>query len=421
MRSIVKRLTFLMVLMTLLGVQAWAGHYTVIVRVADGTNIKAIADAYEGKVLDTLDTGTYLLELKLTTPKYPVSGVEWMESDLGVGPSKAKGAVVSVGSRTAPNWYAEQPAFQLIRNNEALQLSRGSGIVVADINSLVDYSHPALRGHLTSGFDFVLGKPSDFSLNQSTASFLDQSTASFLDQSTASFLDQSTASFLDQSTASFLDQSTASFLDASNPAHGHGTLVAGIIAAIAPDALIMPIRAFDDQGQSDQFTIAKAIYWAVDHGADVINMSFGTMEKSKVLKDAIEYAHKRGVTLVASAGNENMESEQYPASYDKVIAVAATNLWDMKASFSNYGKPVDVSAPGASIIAPYPSGYYAIVSGTSFASPIVAGEAALLRSLLQKENMKDRIRKNVIKIDHRNPGWKMGEGRIDLRLALEKK
>jgi len=413
MRSIVKRLTFLIVLMTLLGVQAWAGHYLVIVHVATGANIKTIADAYDGRVLDTLDSGTYLLDLKLTTPKYPVSGVEWMESDLSVGPSRAKGAVVSVGSQTAPNWYAQQPAFQLIHNNEALQLSRGSGIVVADINSLIDYSHPALRGHLTSGFDFVLGKPSDFTLNQSTASFLDQSTASFLDQSTASFLDQSTASFL--------DQSTASFLDASNPAHGHGTLVAGIIAAIAPDALIMPVRAFDDQGQSDQFTIAKAIYWAVDHGADVINMSFGTLEKSKVLKDAIDYANKQGVTLIASAGNENMDTEQFPAAYDKVIGVGATNLWDMKTSFSNFGRSVDVSAPGASIIAPFPNGYYAIVSGTSFASPIVAGEAALLRSLLQKENMKDRIRKNVIKIDHRNPGWKMGEGRIDLRLALEKK
>ena len=413
MRSIVKRLTFLMVLATLLNVQAWAGQYTVIVRIVDGANIKAIADAYEGKVLDRLDTGTYLLQLKLTSPKYPVTGVEWMESDQSVGPSKIRGAVVSVSARTTPDWYRKQPAFQLIRDIEALELSTGSGIVVADINSLVDYSHPALRGHLTSGYDFVVGKPTDLTLNQSTASFLDQSTASFLDQSTASFLDQSTASFL--------DQSSASFLDASSPAHGHGTLVAGIIAAIAPGALIMPVRAFDDQGQSDQFTIAKAIYWAVDHGADVINMSFGTMEKSKVLKDAIEYANKHGVTLVASAGNENMESEQYPAAYDKVIAVAATNLWDMKASFSNYGKSVDVSAPGASIIAPYPNGYYAIVSGTSFASPIVAGEAALLRSLLQKENMKDRIRKNVIKIDHRNPGWKMGEGRIDLRLALEKK
>jgi subtilisin family serine protease len=266
---------------------------------------------------------------------------------------------------------------------------------------------------LIAGYDFVLQNATGFALNQSTASFLDQSTASFLDQSTASFLDQSTASFL--------DQSTASFLDASNPAHGHGTVVAGILAAVAPDAMIMPIRVFDDQGQADQFTIARAIHWAVDHGADVINMSFGTLDDTKVLRDAIAYADKAGVTLVSSAGNDNSDDAQYPARYDKVVSVAATNLWDIKAAFSNYGSAVDVSAPGVSIIAPYPGGYYAVVSGTSFSAAIVSAEAALLRSFSQKENYKDRIKKNVVKIDHRNPGVKIGEGRIDLRLALEKK
>src|SRR5207237_4620347 len=106
-------------------------------------------------------------------------------------------------------------------------------------------------------------------LDQSTASFLDQSTASFLDQSTASFLDQSTASFLDQSTASFLDQSTASFLESGSAGHGHGTMVAGILAALAPDALIMPLRAFDDSGAGDAFQVAKAIGLAVRNGASV--------------------------------------------------------------------------------------------------------------------------------------------------------
>src|SRR5262249_46246808 len=159
-----------------------------------------------------------------TTPKYAVSGVVWMESNAVVAANRNKGAVLSVGSQTSPDWYDKQPAFELIHRTAALQTSTGSGVVIADINSIVDFSHPALKGHLTAGYDFVLGKPAGFNLNQSTASFLDQSSASFLDQSTASFLDQSTASFLDQSTASFLDQSTASFLDASNPAHGHGTL-----------------------------------------------------------------------------------------------------------------------------------------------------------------------------------------------------
>jgi hypothetical protein len=264
-----------------------------------------------------------------------------------------------------------------------------------------------------------LGQPTNFSLNQSTASFLDQSTASFLDQSTASFLDQSTASFLDQSTASFLDQSTASFLDTSNPAHGHGTLVAGILAGIAPGAMIMPIRAFDDSGNSDQYTIAKAIQWAVDNGADVINMSFGTPSKSNVIQNAIQYADQHGVSLISSAGNDDSQTPQIPASLGPVVGVAATDIWDLKAPFSNYGPPVGVTAPGVSIIAPYPGGYYAVVSGTSFAAPIVAGEAALMRSMTQKQNNRDRIKNGVIKIDQRNPGIPLGQGRIDLSLAVE--
>ena len=232
--STVKRFVFLMSLTTLLCIQAWAAPYTAVVGIAPGTDIRTITDAYNGTILDILSPTTYLVQLNLTTPKYAVSGIVWIESNQVVGPNKDSGAVVSVAAQASPGWYTKQPAFQLIHRDAAMLLSTGSGAVIADINSLADYSHPALRGHLIAGYDFVLGQPTNFSLNQSTASFLDQSTASFLDQSTASFLDQSTASFL--------DQSTASFLDTSNPAHGHGTLVAGILAGIAPGAMIMPIR-----------------------------------------------------------------------------------------------------------------------------------------------------------------------------------
>ncbi len=420
MRSTTKLLILVLLCLTAFATQALAANYLVIVEVADGVNVKDIAAAYEGKVLDTITTNTYLMSFKRLTPKYPVTGVVSIESDVLVRPNRSRGGVVAVRSSTRPDWYFGQPALKLIGVDQAALLTKGAGIVIADINSAVDYSHPALRGHLIAGYDFVLGQPSDITLNQSSASFLDQSSASFLDQSSASFLDQSSASFLDQSSASFLDQSSASFLDAANPAHGHGTLVAGILVAVAPGAMIMPVRAFDDQGQSDHFTIAKAIRWAVDHGADVINMSFGTLEKSKILKDAIEYANRNGVTLVGSAGNDNTEDAQYPAAFDKVLSVAATDFWDMKAGFSNYGGSIDVCAPGIAIIAPYPGGYYAVVSGTSFAAPIVAGEAALVRSFRLKENVKDPIRKGTIKIDHRNPGRKMGEGRINVPLALDK-
>src|SRR5207249_9335265 len=132
-----------------------------------------------------------------------------------------------------------------------------------DINSRVDYGHPALLGRLTSGYDFVANTPSSTTtLNQSSAGFLDdQSSAGFLDdQSSAGFLDQSTAGFLDSMGVSILnDQSSAGFLDGSNPAYSHGTLCSGVIAAVAPDSMIMPLRAFDDNGTADTFTLAKAV------------------------------------------------------------------------------------------------------------------------------------------------------------------
>jgi subtilisin family serine protease len=415
----VKCLALLLLSLTIFATQALAADYLVVVTVSDGADTKQIANAYEGKVLDSLTANVYLMSVKRLTPKFAVAGVVSMDTDGAVRPGHSKGGVLAVKPGTQPNWYFSQPALKLIGVDQARLQSTGQGIIIADINAAVDYSHPALRGHLIAGYDFVLGQPSDVVLNQSAASFLDQSAASFLDQSAASFLDQSSAAFLDQSAASFLDQSAASFLDATNPAHGHGTLVAGILVAVAPGAMIMPIRAFDDQGQSDYFTIAKAIRWAVDNGADVINMSFGTLDKPKILKDAVEYADKNGVTIVGSAGNDNTEDPQYPAAFDKVVSVAATDLWDIKASFSNFGGSIDASAPGVAIIGPYPGGYYAIASGTSFAAPIVAGEAAVLRAFQQKQNVKDKIRHGTIKIDQRNPGRKLGDGRIDLPLALQ--
>jgi subtilisin family serine protease len=422
MKSIAKYLILLLVCLATLTVQAMAAEeYRVVVHVADGADVKAIADAYDGTVLDALTANTYLMDIKYLTPKHSVSGVVSMESDTLVRHGRAKGGIISVKAGTKPDWYSAQPALKFIGADQTRPESTGKGVIIADINTAVDYSHPALRGHLTAGYDFVLGRASDFRLNQSDATFIDQSDAGFIDQSDAGFIDQADAAFLDQTSASFLDQSSASYLDSTNPAHGHGTLVAGILAAVAPEAMIMPIRAFDDRGQADHFTIAKAIRWAVDHGADVINMSFGTLEQSKVLKDAVEYADKSGVTMIASAGNDGKDEAQYPAAYDKVVSVAAVDLFDMKASFSNYGDWIAVAAPGVAIIAPYPGGYYAVVSGTSFAAPLAAGEAALLRSLGQKENAKDRIKHGTHKIDHLNQGFKVGQGRIDLNVALQKK
>jgi hypothetical protein len=285
---------------------------------------------------------------------------------------------------------------------------------------LIDYSHPALIGHLTGGYDFVSARSGyQATLDQSSSSFLDQSSSSFPDQSSSSFLDQSSSSFLDQSNASFVDQSSSSFLD-GNPAYGHATLCAGVIAAVAPDSMIMPLRVFDDSGQTDVFSVTKAIYYAVRNGAKVINMSFGMSQSYNSIKTAINFAESHGVVIVASTGNENTSTAQFPASVSGVIGVSSVSSTDAKASFSNYGTTVYVDAPGINIISAYPSGRYAMVSGTSFSAPMVAAEAALIMSV-KTVNVKTTIGSAVVNINTQNPSYvgTLGLGRVNVLNAVK--
>jgi subtilisin family serine protease len=293
--------------------------------------------------------------------------------------------------------------------------------MIADINSGVDYGHPALTGHMTNGYDFVAGRPTDVN----TALNDDQSSMGFLDddQSSMGFLDddQSSMGFLDNAGIQLLDdQSSMGFLDNGTGAKSHGTFVAGILAAVAPEATIMPLRAFDDAGKTDLFTLAKAIRYAKEHGATVINMSFGTLTDSRVLKEAIDYARAANVVLVASAGNNNTSAKQYPAAYSGVIAVAATDLNDRKASFSNFGSYIFVDAPGVHIMSSVPGGKYGIANGTSFSAPIVSGMAALIRSN-QYNGVSTTIGASTVPIDWKNPGYwyKLGKGRVDLLKAVD--
>src|SRR5262249_37158596 len=138
------------------------------------------------------------------------------------------------------------------------------------------------------------------------------------------------------------------------------------------------------------------------------------------LKNAIKDAVKSGVIVVASAGNDNTSVPQYPAAYPDVVSVAATDLNDVKAPFSNYGATISVSAPGTHIISAYPGGYYAELSGTSFSAPLVAGEAALLRSV-KANSSTAAIEAGVDNIDAANPKYvgQLGTGRINLLKALQ--
>ncbi|WP_062046453.1 S8 family peptidase [Bacillus sp. JCM 19034] len=172
--------------------------------------------------------------------------------------------------------------------------------------------------------------------------------------------------------------------------HGHGTHVAGIaaaltnnvtgIAGVSWESFIIPIKVLNDKGEGSSYEVAKGIYWAVDHGADVINMSLGDYHSSDLLYDAVRYAYEQDVVLIAASGNDNVQDPMYPARYPEVLTVAAVNEERNRAFFSNFGDHIDVAAPGEHIPSTFPNNHYVVMSGTSMASPHVAGLAALIRS-----------------------------------------
>ena len=239
---------------------------------------------------------------------------------------------------------------------EAWAISKGSpGVTVAVIDSGVDYTHPDLAPNYAGGDDFVFfdGDPMDD--------------------------------------------------------HGHGTHVAGIIAAamnnltgtpsgeegvagVAPNARIRAYKVCRSNGTCDDFAIQQAIARAIEDGAHVINMSLGAPEYSQALDDAVQEAWNAGLVVVAAAGNDGTTAPFYPAALDNVISVAAFDEDHRRPTFSNYGSWVDLSAPGNVIMSaerlaacaasttPGTAGCYRRRSGTSMAAPHVAGAAALVWS-----------------------------------------
>lgn len=178
---------------------------------------------------------------------------------------------------------------------------------------------------------------------------------------------------------------------------GHGTHVSGIVAAVsgngvgvagtAPGVRVMPVKVMDQNGDGLISDVVDGIFWAADHGASVISMSLGgagTASEEAAMQSAVDYATNKGVVVVAAAGNHltsiDPTSVDYPAACTGVIAVGATGSDDAKTAYSNWGTGLDVMAPGDSIYSTLPGSTYGTMSGTSMATPFVAGAAALLRS-----------------------------------------
>ena len=289
----------------------------------------------------------------------------------------------------AANGYINQPAALLIQVSDAHKKSAGKG-TVAVLDTGIDNLQPVLAGSVASGWDFVHNNPGGKELadiNQETTPILDQETTPILDQETTPILDggsaivlaQETTPILDQETTPILDQETTPILDSKKfPAYGHGTMVAGLIHLVAPKAMLMPVKVFAADGTATISQIVNGIYWAVDHDANVINMSFSTKEPSAALERAIAYANSKGVICVAAAGNDGQAEVVYPAAYSTVIDVASTNDSDVRSLFSNFGGQIALAAPGEAVITTYPGNRYAEVWGTSFSAPLVSGGAALL-------------------------------------------
>jgi serine protease len=256
---------------------------------------------------------------------------------------------------TTPNdpRYNEQWNLKAIDVEKAWQKTKGKGIVVAVIDTGVSRVEDLKNTNFVKGYDFVNDRE-----------------------------------------------------DASDD-NGHGTHVAGTIAqstnnnfgvaGVAYEASIMPLKVLSGSGGGTISDIAEAIIFAADHGANVINMSLGGGGESKLMQEAIDYAYKKGVVIVAAAGNSNRNAAFYPARYPKVIAVSATSATGEKAPYSNYGAGVDVAAPGGAIargkdgdsaggilqntIDPSTKqSVFRAFQGTSMASPHVAGVVALIQA-----------------------------------------
>jgi len=331
-------------------------------------------------VLDAIESRqTYLLDLPPGTnedlveaifdddyvldPNNPVRPLVW--SDLcylaQAAESRTGSVYVTFQAPDAGNTFPRQYPADLLGLDSAHANSIGHGVTVAVLDTGVDDTHPVLAGRvLPSGFNFV-------SMSSDTRERSDG---------------------IDNDGDGRIDE-----------AFGHGTFMSGLIVLTAPETNILPVVVLDDDGNSDDFRLAKGMYYAIDHGVEVINLSLGSTYDAEAVQDAIEEANSHGIMVVGAAGNAgtgNEDLQQYPATTGETLGVAAVNSADARAAFTNYNEELFISAPGASpslvggdpnlvdastsILGPIPGGGYAWWEGTSLSTAFVSGTVALIRA-----------------------------------------
>lgn len=341
---------------------------TLAVLTVVGAPPASAADQTTVDVLKYVD-GAYVVQ----TVSVPAAGAATTADQLEQKPDVVAAApevTYHLDGAADPLWN-EQDAVGVSHARTAWQRSEGEGQIVAVLDAAANPTHPDLNGAaLVPGIDLIGG--------------------------------------------------------AGDPWHGFAT--AGIIgsradngiggAGIAPGASIMPIRVCGDYGCPSS-AIARGILWAVDHGADVINMSLGAPGYSDVMAGAIRYALDKNVSVVASAGNDGADYNDvmYPAATDGVIAVAATERDGVPSDWSEHGWQVDLATVGEDVLVNVPNGY-ATGSGTSFSGPAVAGAVAVLRSThpgITTDEVQAALQAGA---DSSNWSRPWGAGRLDLPAAL---
>jgi hypothetical protein len=315
--------------------------------------------------------------------------------------------------------YVNQPAAGIVKVSQAQNQFgvKGNGIV-ADIDTGVDPNHPALQGVLLTGYDFTRNQAGASELNDLTTSDF----PAYPPPNCSSATCPSPAK-VNQSTAAVLDQSTTAVLDGKVQyvAFGHGTMVMGVVHLVAPTAKLLPLKAFHADGTGNLSDILRAIYYAVQNNANVINMSFDFKTASTELQSALDYANQLNVICAASAGNDGQGPPPpflvYPAALQNdVMGVASTSDTDARSSFSNYGNAIVwLAAPGEAIVTTYPFSTYSSGWGTSFSAPFVSGASALLRNV--RTDINESLAASAV-ARAQFVGADMGNGRLDLLLAL---
>ncbi|MBN2331299.1 MAG: S8 family serine peptidase [Candidatus Aenigmarchaeota archaeon] len=326
----------------------------------------------------------------------------------------------------APNdaSFYQQWTHTLMESGDAWDIEQGDhGIIIAIIDTGVDWDHPDLAGNIWNNTDEDCNESTDLDGN-----------GIYGDCRGYDFVDSATAS-------GCIDADCEDEDNDPMDGHGHGTHCSGIAAAVTDNSIgvagvcrnctVMAVRAGFKHplgGVLKEDDIAQALEYAVKNSADIISMSFGG-EHSSMLQEAMDDAYASGAILIAAAGNDDTDSmdSSYPAAYGNVIAVSATKNDDKKASYSNYGYWVDVAAPGGdspsapstAILSTMVDDTYASWMGTSMACPHVAGLAGLIlsrNSSFSQQEVRKIIKSSTDPVDHDEY---MGFGRINLRMAMQ--